>query len=159
MNTRNFSQSLPARARKSRLAAAVFAFSLALAIAGVHEKSVTAQTPASAGAPKTAAQQFKNIEVLKDIPADQLIPAMQFIAASLGVECEFCHVRGAFEKDDKKPKVTARRMINMMMAINANNFDGEREVTCYSCHRGSMHPVATPIITIEEAGPAESDAE
>jgi outer membrane lipoprotein-sorting protein len=81
---------------------------------------------------------------------------MQFIAASLGVECEFCHVRGAFEKDDKKPKVTARRMINMMMAINANNFDGEREVTCYSCHRGSMHPVATPIITIEEAGPPES---
>ena len=156
MNTRNFLQSFPARARKSRLAAAVCAFSLALAIAGVHEKSVTAQTPTSAGAPKTAAQQFKNIEVLKDIPADQLIPAMQFIAASLGVECEFCHVRGAFEKDDKKPKVTARRMINMMMAINTNNFDGEREVTCYSCHRGSMHPVATPIITIEDAEPAES---
>lgn len=156
MNTRNFLQSFPARARKSRLAAAVCAFSLALAIAGVHEKSVTAQTPTSAGAPKTAAQQFKNIEVLKDIPADQLIPAMQFIAASLGVECEFCHVRGAFEKDDKKPKVTARRMINMMMAINANNFDGEREVTCYSCHRGSMHPVTTPIITIEDAEPAES---
>ena len=49
-------------------------------------------------------QQFKNIQVLKDIPADQLIPAMQFITASLGVECEFCHVEGAFEKDDKKPK-------------------------------------------------------
>jgi len=158
VNTRKFLQSFPARARKSRLAAAVFAFGLALALAGVHEKSVTAQTPASAGAPKTAAQQFKNIEVLKDIPADQLIPAMQFIAASLGVECEFCHVRGAFEKDDKKPKVTARRMINMMMAINANNFDGEREVTCYSCHRGATHPVATPIITLEDAAPAESAA-
>jgi photosynthetic reaction center cytochrome c subunit len=156
VNTRNFLPSFSARARKSRLAAAVCAFSLSLAIAGVHEKSVAAQTPTSAGAPKTAAQQFKNIEVLKDIPADQLIPAMQFIAASLGVECEFCHVRGAFEKDDKKPKVTARKMINMMMAINANNFDGEREVTCYSCHRGSMHPVATPIITIADAEPAES---
>ena len=52
--------------------------------------------------------------MLKDIPADQLIPAMQFITASLGVECEFCHVQGAFEKDDKKPKQTARKMMEMM---------------------------------------------
>src|SRR5438045_9179789 len=79
---------------------------------------------------------------------------MQFIAASLGVECEFCHVAHANEKDDKKPKVTARKMINMMMAINKDNFEGHREVTCYSCHRGSRDPVATPIITDEEAKPA-----
>jgi len=42
-------------------------------------------------------------------------------------------------------------MINMMMAINKNNFEGHREVTCYSCHRGSKDPVATPTITDEEA--------
>jgi photosynthetic reaction center cytochrome c subunit len=151
-----FSQQIRARAGNPRLAASLFAFSVALAIAGVYERSVTAQNPAAADVPKTAAQQFKNIEVLKDIPADQLIPSMQFIAASLGVECEFCHVRGAFEKDDKKPKVIARKMINMMMAINTNNFDGEREVTCYSCHRGAMHPVGTPIITTEDVTPSES---
>src|SRR5260370_8193381 len=75
---------------------------------------------------------------------------MQFIAASLGVECEHCHVEHAFEKDDKKPKVTARKMINMMMAINKDNFEGHREVTCYSCHRGSADPVGTPIIIDEE---------
>src|SRR5436305_4933305 len=69
-------------------------------------------------APKRADEQFKNIQVLKEIPADSLLPAMQFISASLGVECEFCHVQGAFEKDDKKPKQTARRMIEMMSAIN-----------------------------------------
>jgi hypothetical protein len=101
------------------------------------------QSAAAAG-PKTAVQQFKNIQVLKDIPADQLIPAMQFITASLGVECEFCHVEGAFEKDDKKPKQTARVMMGMMFTINQDNFDGHREVTCYSCHRGSTDPVATP---------------
>jgi hypothetical protein len=44
---------------------------------------------------KTAAQQFKNIQILKDMPADRLIPAMQFITASLGVDCEYCHVRPA----------------------------------------------------------------
>src|SRR3954453_13745738 len=69
-----------------------------------------------AQAPKTIDQQFKNIQVLKGIPADQLIPAMQFITASLGVECDFCHVQGAFEKDDKKPKQIARKMMEMMFA-------------------------------------------
>src|SRR5437667_1706664 len=41
-------------------------------------------------------------------------------------------------------------MINMMIAINKENFEGHREVTCYSCHRGSANPVATPIISAEE---------
>lgn len=111
-----------------------------------------AQTPGDA-TPKTAAQEFKNIELLKDIPAEQLVPAMQFITASLGVECEYCHVRGAFEKDDKKPKLMARKMIAMMMNINKDNFEGRREVTCYSCHRGASDPVATPIISNEESAP------
>jgi photosynthetic reaction center cytochrome c subunit len=96
--------------------------------------------------PKTAEQQFKNIQTLKGIPADQLIPTMQFIAASLGVECEYCHVEGAFDKDDKKPKQTARKMMEMMFAINKNTFEGRREVTCYSCHHGNSHPVGIPVI-------------
>jgi photosynthetic reaction center cytochrome c subunit len=99
---------------------------------------------------KLAEEEYKNIQALKGIPADQVIPSMQFIAASLGVECEYCHVARAFEKDDKKPKLTARKMIGMMMAINKQNFEGHREVTCYSCHRGLPDPVATPMITAEE---------
>ena len=62
-------------------------------------------------ADKKAEEQFKNIQVLKGVPADQVIPTMQFMTASLGVECEFCHVQGAFDKDDKKPKQTARKMM------------------------------------------------
>jgi photosynthetic reaction center cytochrome c subunit len=116
----------------------------------------TPQTPPASPAPKTAAEQFKNIKVLTDIPADQLIPSMQFITASLGVECEFCHVQGAFDKDDKKPKLAARKMITMMMAINKDNFEGHREVTCYSCHRGATDPLATPIIAVEESPKAEA---
>ena len=115
-----------------------------------HSSSVSADSPA---APKLAQEQFKNVQVLKGIPADQLIPTMQFIAASLGVECEHCHVAHANEKDDKKAKLTARKMISMVMAINKDNFEGHREVTCYSCHRGSTDPVATPIITAEEPKP------
>ena len=100
---------------------------------------------------KMAEQAFKNIQVLKDIPADQLIPAMQFITYSLGVECSYCHLEGAFEKDDKKPKQAARKKMQMMFAINHDTFEGKRDVTCYSCHRGSAHPVGTPVIA--EAGP------
>src|SRR5271157_1345438 len=124
-------------------------------ICGVVISGAKAQSAATG--PKTAVQQFKNIQVLKDIPADQLIPAMQFITASLGVECEFCHVQGAFEKDDKKPKQTARKMMEMMITINQENFDGKREVTCYSCHRGSTNPLATPVVMTADAKPAMAE--
>ncbi|MGB0009599.1 MAG: c-type cytochrome [Candidatus Sulfotelmatobacter sp.] len=125
---------------------------------GARAQSSAASQAANSAGPKTAGQQFKNIKVLKDIPADQLIPAMQFITASLGVECEFCHVQDAFDKDDKKTKVTARKMMEMMFTINEENFDGHREVTCYSCHRGSPKPVAMPPVMTAEAKPAADEA-
>ena len=103
----------------------------------------------TAPAAKTAEQAFKNIKILKAVPADQLIPSMQFISASLGVECSYCHVEHAFEKDDKKPKEIARKMMEMMFAINKERFGDQRQVTCYSCHRGSPHPVAIPVIAEE----------
>ncbi|MDP9338476.1 MAG: c-type cytochrome [Acidobacteriota bacterium] len=103
---------------------------------------------------KLAEEQFKNIQVLKGIPADQLIPGMQFIAASLGVDCEYCHDHQAMDSDDKKPKKIARAMMTMMLDIDKNNFDGRLEVTCYSCHRGAAKPVSIPVIKEEEgAGP------
>jgi photosynthetic reaction center cytochrome c subunit len=116
------------------------------------EERLNAQADASKAAAvqaPTAEQKFKNIQVLKGIPAEQVVPSMQFIAASLGVECDFCHVEHAMDKDDKKEKKAARAMLTMMMGINRANFDGEREVTCYTCHRGAAHPVATPILSVE----------
>lgn len=112
------------------------------------------QAKSSGEAAKTAEQQYKNIQVLKGIPADQLIPSMQFIAASLGVECEFCHVEHQMDKDDKKEKKTARKMIAMELAIDKDHFDGNLGVTCYTCHRGSPHPVAIPILSADAAKPA-----
>ena len=143
-----------------RFAVCGTSLSFLLAIAGAWAQSTAPngpRTPAAAAGPKLAEEEFKNIQALKGIPADQVIPSMQFIAASLGVECEFCHVAHANEKDDKKPKVTARKMINMMMAINKDNFEGHRVVTCYSCHRGSPDPVAIPILTDEEPRPAADE--
>jgi photosynthetic reaction center cytochrome c subunit len=100
---------------------------------------------------KTTEQAFKNIQVLKNLPEYQLIPAMQFVSASLGVGCDFCHVQGKFDQDDKKTKLTARKMMQMVAAINQSNFDGRREVTCNTCHAGAVHPVSIPVIS--DSGP------
>src|SRR5712675_2029571 len=90
---------------------------------------------------KTAAEVNKNIQVLKTLPAVDLFPAMQFIAASLGVSCEYCHVtdntgRWPMEKDDKAPKLVARRMLTMVQEINKTHFNGQNRITCASCHHG-----------------------
>ncbi|HEX3544359.1 MAG TPA: c-type cytochrome [Candidatus Acidoferrum sp.] len=117
-----------------------------------------AQEPKSAGqrpaGQKLAEEQFKNIQVLKGIPADQLIPAMQFITASLGADCDYCHDHQAMDSDDKKPKKIARQMMTMMFDIDKSNFDGRLEVTCYTCHRGVTKPVSIPVIKDEEGGAA-----
>ena len=60
-----------------------------------------AQQPQLAG--KTAEQAFKNMQVLKEIPAEQVVPTMRVMAGSLGVNCGFCHVEDR-SKDDLMTK-------------------------------------------------------
>ncbi len=105
---------------------------------------------------KTAEEVFKNITQLKGTPADQVMPAMQFVAASLGVECNFCHVQGKMDLDDKPAKKTAREMMAMTAAINKNSFAGRLQVTCYSCHRGATRPVSIPAV-LDSDPPAHPD--
>jgi photosynthetic reaction center cytochrome c subunit len=147
-------KSMPGQLRVFALSTAAVG-ALSISSIGIPLALAQAKVNQSAAAtPKTTEQVFKNIKVLKGTPADQLIPAMQFAAASLGVECDFCHVPGHFDQDDKKPKATARKMMTMMFAINKDNFEGEREVTCFSCHRGAVKPVATPLVAEEGFMPA-----
>lgn len=117
------------------------------------------QPAAGQGAAKTAEQEFKNIQSLKGVPAEELIPAMQYFNASLGVDCNFCHVvepTRAFEKDDKEDKKAAREMIAMVRAINKDSFNGNLEVGCSTCHNGHVRP--TPIAPVSEASPEGSRA-
>ncbi|MGH9351338.1 MAG: c-type cytochrome, partial [Terriglobia bacterium] len=135
--------------------AIALALSFALATTLTHAQSGPAQTGAAA---KTAGEAFKNIQVLKDIPADELDPTMDFIASSLGVRCTFCHVESDFSKDDKHAKVRAREMIRMQLAIDKENFNGRPEVTCYTCHRGLTHPVGVPVVGEQLASVAPGEA-
>jgi hypothetical protein len=136
------------KSRRTVFCAAAMALAASLWFLMFHAGSAPAQSGNTPG--KAAEDVYKNIQVLKGVPADQVIPAMEFISASLGVDCEYCHVEHAFDKDDKKPKQAARKMVEMMFAINRDNFNGHREVTCYSCHHGASDPVSTPIISEQE---------
>ena len=96
-------------------------------------------------APRTAAQQYKNIQVFKDAPATEFIQSMRFLSTALGVECEFCH-QGTRSVDTPN-KIKARQMMAMMQKINADNFGGAQVVTCNTCHNGNHIPVNAPTPT------------
>ena len=88
-------------------------------------------------------------QVLKDVPPDQLQLTMQYIAASLGVRCNYCHVQGQNDLDDKETKKTARQMMKMVDQLNTTFFDGKPRVSCASCHNGRNKPVRTAPLAIE----------
>lgn len=93
---------------------------------------------------ETAGAHYKNVKVLADMPASQLIDTMRYFSFALGEECNFCHVQGNFAADDKREKGTARMMITMTNNINKDNFHGRMEVRCYTCHQGHQEPHSVP---------------
>jgi hypothetical protein len=94
--------------------------------------------------PQPAEQVYKNIQVMKGVPAPRLMSVMTLFTKWLGVECNYCHVPNEFEKDDKPAKNTARKMLNMVHQINDANFPSNRVVSCWMCHRGNSKPEAFP---------------
>ena len=105
----------------------------------------SAQDTARPAAGLTSGERYKNVQVLKDLPADQLHDAMTYMAAAMGGNCQTCHVRGAdgefaYDKDDNDHKTSARTMITMVRAINTQHFKGEDRVTCATCHQGRREP-------------------
>jgi photosynthetic reaction center cytochrome c subunit len=129
-----------------------------------------AQAPAAGGSPqlpetaanmkdKTAGEFYKNVKVLKDVPAGEIRPAMEYITTALGVGCGSCHVPGKFASDDKHNKNVARSMMKMTIALNATVFDDKRELTCYTCHRGAARPAPTLVFPGEKAPAGRTAAE
>ena len=127
--------------------------------------SITPVLPQPAQQPAvTAAQQDKpteqvqkNIKVLTGLPQWQLIPVMNYMAASMGRRCNFCHVNNAgqwdYASDEKQEKATAREMIKMVLDLNKNSFKGNLEVACYTCHRGLDHPASIPALPLPGPSP------
>ena len=98
-----------------------------------------------------AEEAFKNVQVLRGLPASEFIETMGFFAVSLTANCTTCHgdaSAGSWEHyaDDTYLKQMTRKMVLMVNLINQSNFGGKREVTCYTCHRGDRIPRITPTI-------------
>lgn len=106
--------------------------------------AIATQLPQAEATGPTADQVFKDIQAFKGVPAKDLIPSMEFMSASLKMECKDCHDMKDFSIETRG-KATARRMIAMQRGINEKYFQGRNQVTCMSCHNGKEHPSSTPV--------------
>jgi hypothetical protein len=95
-------------------------------------------------APKKQQPNPTNLKVLKVATGPEVSQIMRTFTVGLGVQCIYCHVQGNFASDENPKKETARQMIRMSQAINANFPDGKMRVTCYTCHRGEAEPKTAP---------------
>jgi hypothetical protein len=114
---------------------------------------------------------FKNLKVLpKNISGDNLHKVMEEWEHSLGVHCNFCHVRNEETKkmdwanDSKPEKEMARDMYKMMNKLNQKYFGAKKDslgmimqsgVNCNTCHRGTAHP---EVVIPEGHGPGPAPA-
>jgi len=93
---------------------------------------------------------FKNIQVLKGLPAGRLLDTMRAFSGALGTNCKKCHDTENFASDAKDDKKVARGMIQMTKGINEQylktlpGVGQDAVVSCYTCHHGKSHPASKP---------------
>ena len=120
--------------------------------------------PAQTEKQPMAEQVFTNVQVLKGIPVSEFMSTMGFFAASVGLNCVFCHVPESLQDwkkfaEDVPSKRMARSMIAMVNTINKNNFGGHAVITCYSCHHGNERPKQIPSLALQYGTPEEDPNE
>src|SRR6185436_1401595 len=134
--------------RRAALLIALAIPSAALTVVRAQQPQGAGQTPAAPAGPLAPAV-YKNIQVLTDVPADQLDLTMRFVSAAVGMPCLQCHVQDAttgewaYDKDDKRSKQTARDMMKMVYAIRAGGV--ARTANCATCHNGKNRPPGLPL--------------
>ena len=102
---------------------------------------------------------YKNLKVLpKNTTKAQMDSVMKHFTVSLGVKCNFCHVRNEqqnewdFASDGNKHKLVARQMMTMTAKLNKKYFhvtsnqglNTQLLVSCYTCHHGRPEPAVQP---------------
>ena len=139
-----------ARATPTRLAVAALTVAWRVSVALATAKGIEAgplPQSASTQKPPTSEEAFKNVQALKGISVDDFMQTMGIMSASLGFDCQECHVGAGTDQVkwdfDTPRKRTARKMVEMVTAINRDNFNGRQVVSCWTCHRGRDRPVVT----------------
>jgi hypothetical protein len=119
-----------------------------------QEQAAQEETFAGKDDTRPASEVYKNIQIFKATPANQVLGIMKYFTRALGVRCEHCHVTspgnkipgfGAFSRDDMEAKKRARKMLEMVGEINPKYFsEAKKGPTCWTCHRGSTKPEIDP---------------
>ena len=105
---------------------------------------------APAAKTKTAGEYFKNVTTptLKSLSPSDFLGAMGVMTAAVGYDCSNCHPGAGTDTfdwvtDSNPKKVTARKMVDMVAAINKTFFGGAQQVTCWTCHHGLDLPTTS----------------
>jgi hypothetical protein len=105
---------------------------------------------------------YRDVRVLRGIPADEFLDTMGMFASALQFDCTGCHAPGvSYDREAfsiPTPKIQmARAMIFMMNDINAKFFGGQKRVTCFTCHAGdgARRPRSIPDLAIQYGEPRE----
>jgi len=94
-----------------------------------------------------AGEVFKNIQLMKSVPAGQLVTAMdQGIGRGTGKGCNDCHITTDWASDTLARKKTARTMMGIVNDINMTLLPkmgpgrggAPRTIQCLTCHRGGQ---------------------
>jgi hypothetical protein len=123
-----------------------------------NQSEAVRATKAQAPPQKTVELVQKNIKVLTGLPQSQLIPVMNFFAASMGRRCNYCHVNNQgqwdYASDAKPEKTAAREMIKLVLDINKTTERIKLDpVSCYTCHRGRTSPHSIPALPLALPSP------
>jgi hypothetical protein len=107
-----------------------------------------------------AGQVFKNVQLLKDMPAKAFLTYMDSTVGRAGNwNCTQCHVVTDYAEDNRNgnpitAKARTRIMIAMVSAINSDHLTklpagrgGSPTVSCITCHRGVGGNPGRAIIT------------
>jgi photosynthetic reaction center cytochrome c subunit len=135
--------------RRLAVAAGATAVAGLMAITWTGHSLAQSTTPISASPNKTAGENFKNVttSTLKGLTVADFMGSMGVMTAALAFDCSDCHTgagtdRVVWEFDTERKK-TARKMVEMVAAINRDNFKGVQMVTCWTCHHGRSRPATT----------------
>ena len=111
----------------------------------VYVKEVMASIAGKENMP--AGEVFKNIQLMKSVPAGQFVTAMdQGIGRGTGKGCNDCHVTTNWASDTLARKKTARTMMGIVNDINMSLLPrmgpgrggAPRTIQCLTCHRGGQ---------------------
>ena len=123
----------------------------------VQANQIPEALPPEDPAGQKASEVYTNVQVLKDLDANEFMRLMTAMTEWVSPEqgCTYCHAEDDLAADTLYTKVVARRMLEMTQQINSSwkPHVAETGVTCFTCHRGKPVPAN---IWFQDPGPAHA---